>query len=192
MTVDDQQLIEHFLQGDAAAFDQLVLRYQDRLFNTLLRMFNSEQDALDAAQEAFVQAFQKLDTFQGKSQFYSWLCRIAINNVLSQKRKRKVATASLDSAREKAGIEPDDDNRENRPSHQLETSENQSAIQQALNELPEDQRTVIVLKEIDGLKYEEIAEILDCPVGTVRSRIHRARSELRLKLNFLWEENLQN
>lgn len=189
MSVEDQQLIEQFLQGDADAFDQLVLRYQDRLFNTLLRMFNSEQDALDAAQEAFVQAFQKLHTFQGKSKFYSWLCRIAINSALSQKRKKKLTTASLEAAREKAGIDPDDDNRENHPSHQLETSENQSAIQQALNELAEEQRTVIVLKEIDGLKYEEIAEIIDCPVGTVRSRIHRARAELRQKLQFLWEEN---
>ncbi|QDU79542.1 ECF RNA polymerase sigma-E factor [Polystyrenella longa] len=191
MSVEDQQLIEQFLQGDADAFDQLILRYQDRLFNTLLRMFNSEQDAQDAVQEAFVQVFQKLHTFQGKSQFYSWLCRIAINNVLTQKRKRKLATTSLETAKEKAGIEPDDHNRESHPSHQLETSENQSAIQRALNELADDQRTVIVLKEIEGLKYEEIAEIIDCPVGTVRSRIHRARSELRQKLQFLWDDNLQ-
>ncbi|MEZ6047285.1 MAG: sigma-70 family RNA polymerase sigma factor [Planctomycetaceae bacterium] len=190
MSVDDQQLIDEFLQGNAEAFDHLVLRYQDRLYNTLFRMFNSEQDALDAAQEAFVQAFQKLHTFQGKSKFYSWLCRIAINNVLSQKRKRKLKTASLDTVKEKAGVEPDDDNRSSQPSHQLETTENQSAILMALNELAEEQRTVIVLKEIDGLKYEEIAEIIDCPVGTVRSRIHRARTELRLKLQSLWDENL--
>ena len=189
MTTNDQQLIQECLAGRTDAFGQLVVRYQDRLYNTLVKMLGSADDARDVSQDAFVHAFQKLGTFRGKSAFYSWLFRIAINAAVSEKRKVRRKSASIDAMREQAGIEPIDSHPTATPSHALELSERQSMVRTALAELPEDYRTVLVLKEIEGLKYEEIAELIDRPVGTVRSRIHRARMELRNKLEMVLKED---
>jgi RNA polymerase sigma-70 factor (ECF subfamily) len=185
---DDQQLIRECLAGRTDAFGQLVERYQDRLFNSLVRTLGSVEDARDAAQAAFVQAFQKLDTYHGTAQFYSWLFRIALNTAVSQKRKTRRMSASVDAARQHSGFEPVDDHPTASPSHKMEVSERQQLVQTALAQLAEEFRTVLVLKEIDGLKYEQIAQIVGCPIGTVRSRIHRARSELRLKLKLLLKD----
>ena len=182
VSADDQQLIRECLAGRTEAFGRLVLRYQDRLYNTLVNVLGSADDARDVSQDAFVHAFTKLASFRGHSAFYSWLFRIAMNSAVSQKRKTRRVTVSVEAAREQAGVEPSDDHPDSQPSHALETSERQTAVRAALAELSEEYRTVLVLKEIEGLKYEEIAEIVGCPIGTVRSRIHRARCELRQKL----------
>ena len=181
----DEELIEACLSGRTEAFNQLVLRYQDRLFNALVRSVGSAEDARDAAQDAFVHAYQKLGTFRGNSAFYSWLFRIAMNAAISRRRTRGQGAVSRDGSGLEDVLDPVDPRSDNRPSHRMEMTEQQSQVHEALNSLPEEYRTVLVLKEIEGLKYEEIAEVVDCPVGTVRSRIHRARAELRGKLQLV-------
>ncbi len=182
---DDQQLIQDCLAGRKEAFGELVMRYQDRLFHTLLCVTGAADQAQDVAQDAFIHAFAKLSTFRGESAFYSWLFRIAMNSAVSRKRRERRMSASLDAARENAGHEPTDVNPSSQPSYAMEVSERQAMVRAALAELSEEYRTVLVLKEMEDLHYEEIAEIVGCPIGTVRSRIHRARSELREKLAIL-------
>lgn len=188
MSNDDQELIDACLAGRTEAFGRLVVRYQDRLYHTLVGVLGSADDARDAAQDAFVHAFRKLDSFRGNSAFYSWLFRIAINTAISQKRRNRRSHSSIEAAREQAGIEPTDHRPDAHPSHALETSEQQEMVRQALTQLADEYRTVLVLKEMEGLKYEQIAEIVGCPIGTVRSRIHRARAELREKLRVMLRE----
>ena len=187
MSKPDQELIAECLSGQTHAFGDLVARYQNRLFNTLVGVLGSVEDAHDVAQEAFVNAFQKLNTFRGHSAFYSWLFRIALNSAVSQKRKQR-AVVSIDAAREQSGDEPIDRHPAARPEHALETNERQIAVRAALAELAEEFRTALILKEMEDLSYEEISEIVGCPIGTVRSRIHRARAELRVKLQGLLRE----
>lgn len=163
-------------------------RYQTRLYNSLLSIAGSPHEASDVMQEAFLHAFQKLETFRGQSAFYSWLFRIAMNAMISMKRKSRRIKASVEAARDDCGLEPADVHPHNQPDHVLEISEQQLLVRNALQELSEEYRAVLVLKEMEGLKYEEIAEILNCPIGTVRSRIHRARLELRDKLRFLFPD----
>ena len=181
---DDQTLIRECLGGQTESFNQLVLRHQNRLYNTLVNVLNSQEDARDVAQEAFVLAFQKLESFRGDSAFYSWLFRIAMNAAFSFQRKRK-PTASIEAARENAGAEPTDERQDSASSSALESVETQQLVRTAIAQLSEEYRTVLVLKEMEGLRYEEIAEVVNCPIGTVRSRIHRARSELRETLEAL-------
>jgi RNA polymerase sigma-70 factor, ECF subfamily len=183
--IPDHVLIENCLAGRQDAFGQLVERYQNRLFHSLVHLLGSAEDAQDAAQNAFVQAFEKLSTFRGQSQFYSWLFRIAFNLAVSEKRKTKRVGISLDARRDANGIEPSDVNPSNEPSYAMDVADRQRIVQQALAELPTEFRSALVLKEIDGMNYEEIAEVLDIPLGTVRSRIHRARLELRERLSSL-------
>jgi RNA polymerase sigma-70 factor (ECF subfamily) len=187
---DDQHLIEECLAGRNEAFGELVVRYQDRLFHTLLYVTGAADQAHDVAQDAFIHAFTKLSTFRGESAFYSWLFRIAMNTAVSRKRRDRRMSSSLDAARENAGHEPTDVHPSSQPSHSLEVSERQALVRAALAELSEEYRTVLVLKEMEDLRYEEIAEIVGCPIGTVRSRIHRARSELREKLAVLFKDEL--
>jgi RNA polymerase sigma-70 factor, ECF subfamily len=185
---DEKQLIDECLAGRTEAFEQLVIRHQDRLCNALVRVLGSADDADDVAQDAFVQAFQKLATFRGNASFYSWLFRIALNAAASRKRRSWRKWASIEVIREQTGHDPGDNRPEAAPGHALETGERQAAVQSALAQLSEEFRIPLVLREIDGLKYEEISEILDCPIGTVRSRIHRGRSELRRRLETLLHE----
>ena len=191
VNIHDTELIDACLAGKTEAFGQLVVRHQDRLYNTLVKVLGSTDDARDVAQEAFVHAFQKLHTFRGNSAFYSWLFRIAMNAAISEKRKTRRMTVSVDSVREQSGDEPVDSHPESQPSHAIELSERQQMVQAALGELSQEFRTALVLKEMEGLKYEEIAEVVGCPVGTVRSRIHRARSEMREKLRILFKAEVQ-
>ena len=183
--IPDHTLIENCLAGRRDAFGQLVERYQSRLFHSLVHLLGSTEDAQDAAQNAFVQAFEKLSTFRGQSQFYSWLFRIAFNLAVSDKRKTKRMTVSLERRREVSGLEPSDVNPSAEPSFAMDVADRQRVVQQALTELSTEFRTALVLKEIDGMSYEEIAEVMKIPLGTVRSRIHRARLELRDKLHVL-------
>jgi RNA polymerase sigma-70 factor (ECF subfamily) len=176
---DDAQLIDETLAGHTAAFGRLVLKYQDRLYNTVVHVAGNAEDARDVVQEAFVQAFLKLDTFQHSSAFYTWLYRIAFNVAASHRRRRR-PTLSVEYARETSGLEPIDDG--NGPTERLEQHDRCQQVRQALERLSEEHRTVLVLREIDGCCYETIADVLDLPIGTVRSRLHRARLQLREQL----------
>jgi RNA polymerase sigma-70 factor (ECF subfamily) len=173
---DDASLIAATLAGDNAAFGRLVGLYQDRLYNSLVRVLGSADDAADIVQDAFVQAYTKLNTFRGTSAFYTWLYRIAFNLAMSHAR-REHKTASLDGIKSLVGDEPMD----GQPSAEQGVLEQERAemVHAALNQLSMDYRQILVLREIDGCRYDEIAEILDLPVGTVRSRLFRARLHMR-------------
>lgn len=187
---DDQILIQRCLAGQSEAFGDLVLRYQDRLYSSVYMMVNSPEDARDLTQEAFVHAFRRLDSFRGDSAFYTWLFRIAVNATISFRRKAaRRKTYSVESVREASGNEPIDDNSETRPSARMETHEQQRLVREDLEELSEEFRTAIVLTEIEGLSYEDAAEAVGCPIGTIRSRIHRARNELREKLRLAMKDD---
>lgn len=186
MTQDenDQQLVQRVQKGDKSAFDLLVLKYQHRVLKLVGRFVSDAAEAEDVAQEAFIKAYRALPAFRGDSAFYTWLYRIAINtakNALVSNRRRPVEF-DLDMQ------DPDQYERHARlkeadtPEGVLLTEEIREVVEQALEQLPEDLRTAIVLRELEGLSYEEIAEAMDCPVGTVRSRIFRAREAIDKKL----------
>lgn len=173
---DDALLVERAQAGDRHAFGELVGRYQDRVFNALVALLGCREEARDAAQDAFVQAWRKLDAFRGDSQFYTWLYRIAMNQGLSRRRKRRPAM-SLDQQKQEAGAEPTDPG--GNPAAALDAAENIAQVRAALDELADEHRQILVLREIEGFAYEEIAETLELPVGTVRSRLFRARAQLK-------------
>jgi RNA polymerase sigma-70 factor, ECF subfamily len=176
---DDQRLITECLRGRTAAFGELVCRYQDRLFNTVYRLLDNADDAQDVVQEAFLNAYLSLDSFKGDSLFFTWLYRIAINTAISLKRKQRVAI-SMSTTREGGGVaEPPDPSEYGRPGHALERAEEERRIQNALNRLSPEHRAVLIMKDMEGQKYEAMAEVLQVPIGTIRSRLHRARVELR-------------
>ncbi|MBI1348950.1 sigma-70 family RNA polymerase sigma factor [bacterium] len=181
----DHELIHCCLNGDRGAFGLLVERYQHRLYGSLVHVTGSADQAQDVAQEAFVHAYEKLGTFRGQSAFYSWLFRIALNAAVSARRKAQRVTGSVDAIREATGQEPVDGRTGSAPWESLETAERQQMVQRALGQLSEEYRTALVLKEMDDMKYEEIAEVLQVPIGTVRSRIHRARMELKTQLEVM-------
>lgn len=176
--VDDNQLIEAALAGNSAAFGDLVRKYQDRLYTTMSHLLGSSEDAKDVVQDAFVKAFVKLESFQRASGFYTWLYRIAFNTAMSGQRRRRPAQ-SVD-LRHDGGEEPLDPSAA--PGDRLEREELANQVRGALDTLSDEHRTVLVLRDIDGCDYEAMAKILDIPVGTVRSRLHRARLQLRDQL----------
>lgn len=186
---DDQSLIDACRAGQTEAYGVLVRRYQDRLYPTVLRLSGCAEDAQDLLQEAFLKAYQKLGHFQGESSFYTWVYRIAVNLALSGRRRRR-PTASLNGGRDGGAREVTVEARESDPTLPLERAERERVVQDALNALAADHRAVVVLKEYDGLRYEEIGAVLGIPVGTVRSRLHRARCELRDRLRPLVDEEL--
>lgn len=181
---NDQQLVQRVQQGDKAAFDLLVRKYQHRVLKLVSRFVNDAAEAEDVAQEAFLKAYRALPAFRGDSAFYTWLYRIAINtakNALVSNRRRPV-DFDLDlqdpEQHDRQSLLKDADT----PEGVLLTDEIRGVVERALEQLPEDLRTAIVLRELEGLSYEEIAEAMDCPVGTVRSRIFRAREAIDKKL----------
>ncbi|GDY10099.1 RNA polymerase sigma factor [Planctomycetia bacterium] len=184
----DQELIAATLARDTAAFGELVSRYQNRLYGALIHMTGSAEDAKDVAQEAFVLAFQKLATFRGDSQFYSWLFRIAMNASVNFRRKNRSLGASIEATKERVGLEPIDPCRDTQPDQPMEQAERQRIVREALAQMTEEFRIPLVMAEMEEMKYEEIAELLKCPIGTVRSRIHRGRMELREKLRRLLKD----
>ena len=186
---DDGQLIDQAIAGDSAAFGNLVSKYQDRLYNSLVHVVGSTDGAYDAVQDAFVQAYVKLETFERASGFYTWLYRIAFNLAVSKRRKEKPAV-SVDHAREDLGQEPLD--RGEAPSARLEQAERARQVQTALATLSEEHRAILVLREVDDCAYEQIAEILDLPIGTIRSRLHRARLQLRDQLKGILQEDAKS
>jgi len=159
--------------SDISGFEELVRKYQDRIYNLCRYMLDDPQDAQDAAQDAFLKAYSNLKSFKPEASLYTWLYRIAVNTCLDYKRKAsrtRLTTECIPKDR------PSDDPS---PERDCETGEISEAVQSALQKLPKKLRPAIVLREIDGLSYEEIAEVLNTSVGTVKSRISRAREELR-------------
>ena len=172
---DDAQLISQALAGQTAAFGQLVQKYQDRLYNTVVHVAGNAEDAKDVVQEAFVQAFLKLESFQGASAFYTWLYRIAFNVAATHHRRRGAMRSAERIALSDGHLRDSAEGQSTAdgPSEQLEREERCRQVRQAISQLADEHRVVLVLREMDGCCYETIAEILDLPVGTVRSRLHR-------------------
>ena len=164
-------------QGDAAAFGELVLRHQDRAFNLAFRLTGSREDAADAVQEAFLKAYRGLPSFRRQSSFYTWLFRIVVNEVRSRRRSgaSRLSGFSLDAADPPAGLRSNGPD----PSEQASLAERRQIVEEALRSLEFDQRAIIALRDIEGRDYAEIAEVLGCPQGTVKSRLHRARMALK-------------
>jgi RNA polymerase sigma-70 factor (ECF subfamily) len=179
VSADDHRLIADCLRGESSAFGVLVRRYQDRLYHTVYRLVGNAEDAQDVVQEAFLNAYQSLDSFKGDALFFTWLYRIAVNTAISLKRKQRVVLR-IDAGRNgEPGIEPLDPSEVSRPGHALEQAEQETRIQRALARLSAEHRAVLVMKDMEGQKYEMMAEVLGVPIGTIRSRLHRARLELR-------------
>jgi RNA polymerase sigma-70 factor (ECF subfamily) len=180
VSADDRRLIAECLGGQAAAFGELVRRYQDRLFNSVYRLLGNAEDAQDVVQEAFLSAYQALGRFKGESQFFTWLYRIAFNTAVSLKRKHRVVL-SLQGGRGDEGnlLEPVDPSPFSNPGHAIDQADRENVVQKALGHLSAEHRAVLVLKDVENQSYEIMAEILGVPLGTVRSRLHRARLELR-------------
>lgn len=179
MNADDYRLIADCLGGKTEAFGELVARYQDRLFNTVIRMLDNAEDARDVVQESFISAYQSLGSFKGDSLFFTWLYRIAVNTAISWKRKQKVVLRLHTGADNPGSVEPADPAESNQPGHAMEMAEEERRVHEALAKLSPDHRSVLVMKDMEGMKYEEMADVLGVPVGTIRSRLHRARLELR-------------
>ncbi len=182
-------MIDQALSGDRSAFTQLVLENQDRLFASMLQVTGSPDEAEDIVQEAFIRAFLKLDTFQRNSRFFTWLYRIAFNSALSRHR-RKRARVSLDHWRESGGMEIADEGTEvDEPMLQRERVE---MVRRAMQTLTEEHRVILVLREMDGHPYEMIAEILEISIGTVRSRLNRARKQLKIAIEIIQKREEPN
>jgi RNA polymerase sigma-70 factor (ECF subfamily) len=176
---DDRRLIADCLGGRRDAFGELVSRYHARLYNAAARLVDNPDDAADVVQDAFLSAYQSLHTFKGDAEFFTWLYRIAFNTAISLKRKKR-AVISLDAhGSSEHSLEPDDPSEFVRPGAALERTEDETQLHEAIGRLSAEHREVLLMKDIDGLKYEEIAELLGVPIGTIRSRLHRARLELR-------------
>jgi RNA polymerase sigma-70 factor, ECF subfamily len=178
---EDRRLIAECLGGRQDAFGVLVSRYQGRLYNAVIRLVAHPEDAADIVQDAFLNAYQALHAFKGDAELFTWLYRIAFNAAISLKRKKR-ATLSLGGPGGQTGIDPDDPSEYVKPGASLERREDEAQLQNAMNRLSAEHHEVLILKDIEGLKYEEIAEILGVPIGTIRSRLHRARLELRVLL----------
>ena len=185
----DEDLVLRVQQGDKSAFDLLVIKYQHKIIQLVNRYVKDPSEAQDVAQEAFIKAYRALGNFRGDSAFYTWLYRIAINTA-----KNYLVSRSRRSSDYEVDVQ-DAEAIENAPQLQgMETPErlllNQEiidTIKTAIDKLPDEMRTAIILREFDGMSYEEIAEAMDCPVGTVRSRLFRAREAIDNKLNPLLE-----
>ena len=185
----DQELVARVIGGEGAAFATIVERYQDRLHNTVLRLVGSAEDARDLVQDTFVKAYENLGGFRGGSSLYTWLFRIAVNTSLSHRRKKKwtrpLSAADDDDPPAAEGLA---DPHAADPAAPLMAAETETLVQQALGSLDEEHRTVIVLRDIEQCDYHQMAEILEVPAGTVKSRLHRARLMLRDKLKPLLKQ----
>jgi RNA polymerase sigma-70 factor (ECF subfamily) len=181
----DQQLVERAQRGDKQAFELLVSKYQRKLARLLSRFIRDTTEVEDVTQEAFIKAYRALPTFRGDSAFYTWLYRIGINtakNYLVAMGRRAPTTTEIDSE-EAEGFEDGDQLRDlNTPENEMMSRQVADTVNQTLETLPEELRSAITLREIEGLSYEDIANIMNCPIGTVRSRIFRAREAIAAKL----------
>lgn len=189
ISIDDGALIRQCQLGDLKATEGLIIRYQDRVFNVIMKIVGNRDDAAELTQETFVKVIEKIGTFRAQSSFYTWLFRVAVNTTLNFCRKKfRVSTQSLDMP-----VGSDGENRRNLSDYLVDRTEIDPAeiaqkketvqmVTAALGKLTEDHRVVIILRDIEGMSYTEVAATLDIELGTVRSRISRARSELRIIL----------
>jgi RNA polymerase sigma-70 factor (ECF subfamily) len=187
----DQELVVRVQQGDKKAFDLLVLKYQLRVAKLVSRFLRNQSDVPDVVQEAFIKAYRALPNFRGESAFYTWLYRIAINtaknHLVAQSRKSPVNSIDVQDAEDYGASEWL--NEYASPEREALASELEATIHQAMGELPTDLREAITLREIEGLSYEDIAAVMDCPIGTVRSRIFRAREAIDSKLQPILDDD---
>jgi RNA polymerase sigma factor (sigma-70 family) len=184
--VEEMDLVKRAKKGDLAAYDDLVRRYQERIYATIYHMTSNHEDANDLAQEAFIKAFQALRSFKGGSSFYTWVYRIAVNKTINFLKQRKNRTQlSLDDLDFNAEHDPDlvalvSDKT---PRREVALAELQEKLNAAMQKLSEPHRLVVTLHDVQGLAHEEIADIMDCNVGTVRSRLFYARQQLQAYLS---------
>ena len=183
----DQKLVERVQQGDTSAFDVLVLKYQHKIAKLVMRYVRDPSEAQDVTQEAFLKAYRALPGFRGDSAFYTWMYRIAINTaknyLVAAKRRPLDYDLDLQDPEQydmQARLKETDT-----PEGVTLSRELHETVERAISALPDDLRTAIVLRELDGMSYEEIAQTMDCPVGTVRSRIFRARDAISKKIGTL-------
>lgn len=173
------ELVSRARGGDVAAFTALVRQYEERVYNLAYRMTGSPDAAADVAQEAFLAAYEGLANFRAESAFYTWLYRITVNKALGERRARAARRESLPSGEDEfPALDAMSDGAPG-PDARAEEGERAAAIQAAISALPPDYRTIVILKDVEGLEYEEIAEVVAIPVGTVKSRLHRGRMLLR-------------
>lgn len=189
----DQELVLRVQAGDKKAFDLLILKYQQRIVHVVTGFVHDPAEALDVAQEAFIKAYRAIPNFRGDSAFYTWLYRIAINtakNYLTAASRRPPAM-DVDAMDATNYFEAPELKEFETPETSLMRSELEQTIHQAIQDLPEDTATAIKLREFEGMSYEEIAEAMDCPIGTVRSRIFRAREAIDKQINEIMGEGEQ-
>ena len=183
-TATDKQLVARVQKGDNRAFDLLVLKYQHKILGLISRYIQDSDEMQDVAQEAFIKAYRALPGFRGDSAFYTWLYRIAINtaknHLVARSRRPPGSDVEVEDAEyyEGGGALRDLEN----PENALFGDELKAVVQAAIADLPDDLRTAVTLREFDGLSYEDIAEVMECPVGTVRSRIFRGREAIDIKV----------
>jgi len=185
---EDQQIDLHLIlevqKGNKQAFDSLVLKYQYKVFKLVARYISDPSEVLDVTQEAFIKAYKSLDNFRGDSSFYTWLYRIAVNTAKNHliSRGRRVPESDFELSEIEQFISKKDVKEYSTPERTLMYDEMEHMLFDIIDDLPSDLRTAIMLREMEGLTYEEIAEIMGCPVGTVRSRIFRAREAIEKKI----------
>ncbi len=183
----DKELVKRVQKGDKGAFDLLVLKYEQKIVNLVMRYVRDPEQALDISQEAFIKAYRALPRFRGDSAFYTWLYRIAVNtakNYLAAQRRRPMDIELDLQDQEQYGLHAKLKETDTPEAVSL-SDEMRESLERAIEALPDDLRTAIILRELDGMSYEEIAQTMDCPVGTVRSRIFRAREAISKKVGAL-------
>lgn len=179
-TVDDGELIRLAREGEAAAFDMLVRRHADRLLRMVRNLTGTPEDAEDVTQETLAAAYFKLDSFAGRSSFFTWLYRIALNKSISRRRKRRIETTHTGQPLNDAAVATEGTDRAAAEGlERIVRDEQIERLRAAISQLDPERQKVLVLRDVDGRDYGEIAEILEIPKGTVRSRLHRARCDLR-------------
>ena len=186
ISLDDQTLVRPCQHGDPEAMSCLIVKYQDRIYNTILKICSNRDDAAELTQDTFVKVLESIHTFRGKSSFYTWLFRVAVNLTLNHCRRRfKLSPVSLDATNENLEKQRERlasilaDSEKNDPSRIAQQKELLQRVIDSIGQLQEEHRTVLVLRDIEQMSYEEIAQVLDIELGTVKSRLSRARTALR-------------
>ena len=183
----DKQLVERVRRGDKRAFDLLILKYQHKIISIVGRYLGDQNDVQDVSQETFIKAYRAIPNFRGESAFYTWLYRIAVNtaknHLVSKSRRPPNIDIDIDDGEFQNNSAVLRDNES--PQASLATSQMEQVIFRSIENLPSELRIAVTLREFDGLSYEEIARIMDCPVGTVRSRIFRAREAIEKKITLM-------
>jgi len=191
----DLALVERVRRGERHAFDLLVIKYQRKIMRLLSRMIHDQAEIEDVAQEAFIKAYRALPQFRGDSAFYTWLYRIALNtarNWQAASFRRPATVAPLENEDGETFDQIDGLSDHSTPESLMASRQVAQAVNEAIDDLPDDLRTAIVLRAIEGMSYEEIASVMQCPIGTVRSRIYRAREAIAARLRPVMERDSEH